>query len=286
MLSLSCGEKSNEIFSDETAELKFVLVCLDARFNKKLIENCHLDIQRHCREEFQLTDDDGNDSDEKDDDDDENEAEQNNVEQVNEDLIDREMGGRIIGCLRKTYVDTSSVLESNCVSELVEVIQTSKLDVRLDIQLYRACKSFLGSECIGKDQEDCLKLQFQKGKIQDENCRNEIKRIIREGKADVHIDRALTFACHADLLKYCNDIPLGKTESFPPSSKMNFSFLFFRQRKTTPMFNWRFEIRHESMSTNFISTPRTLEFGKEKAEKIDTRKNSFLSLFDAFRFPI
>ncbi len=38
---------------------------LDARFNKGLIENCELDINRHCKSEIVDTDDD-NDSDEKD----------------------------------------------------------------------------------------------------------------------------------------------------------------------------------------------------------------------------
>jgi len=64
-------------------------------------------------------------------------------------------------------------------------------------------------ECTGIDQEDCLKLRYQKGDIPNGECKDQIKRIILEGQADIHVDRALAFACQADVLKYCNDIPIG-----------------------------------------------------------------------------
>jgi Golgi apparatus protein 1 len=51
---------------------------------------------------------------------------------------------------------------------------------------------------------------YQKNQITDDECKEQIKRIIREGKADIHVDRALTFACQADISKYCIDIPIGK----------------------------------------------------------------------------
>jgi Golgi apparatus protein 1 len=119
------------------------------------------------------------------------------------------MGGRIIQCLRTKYVDTSVTLNSQCVTELIDVIQTSKLDVKLDVRLYQSCRQYLTSQCTGMDQEDCLKLLYQKGQV-DEDCKEQIKRIIREGQADIHVDRALAFACQADVTKYCNDIPIGK----------------------------------------------------------------------------
>ncbi|CAF3593466.1 unnamed protein product, partial [Rotaria socialis] len=59
------------------------------------------------------------------------------------------------------------------------------------------------------DQEDCLKILYQQGKLEDDDCKEQVKRIIREGQADIHVDRALSFACQADVLKYCNDIPIG-----------------------------------------------------------------------------
>ena len=126
------------------------------------------------------------------------------------DLVDRDMGGRLIECLRGKYSDTKVTLDGQCVSELIDVIQMSKIDVRLDVQLYRNCQSFITESCTGVDPEDCLKIRYQKGEIRDQNCVEQIKRIIREGQADIHVDRALTFSCQADILKYCNDIPIGK----------------------------------------------------------------------------
>lgn len=133
-----------------------------------------------------------------------------NQDSVDGEVTDREMGGRIIQCLRSKYIDTSVTLESQCVTELVDVIQGSKLDVKLDVKLYQHCRHLLNQECTGMDQEDCLKLLYQNGKVGDDNCKEQIKRIIREGQADIHVDRALAFACQADVLKYCNDIPIGK----------------------------------------------------------------------------
>ena len=115
----------------------------------------------------------------------------------------------MIQCLRDKYTDTHITLQSQCVAELVDIIQTSKLDVSLDPKLYQSCRTALTSVCTGMDKEDCLKLRYQKGEIVDPACKEQIKRIIREGQADIHVDRALAFACQTDTLKYCNDIPIG-----------------------------------------------------------------------------
>jgi golgi apparatus protein 1 len=123
------------------------------------------------------------------------------------------MGGRIIQCLRSKYTDTAITLGAQCVSELIDVIQTSKLDVKFDVQLYQNCRQVLTNQCTGIEQEDCLKLLYQKNQIPTDACKQQIQRIIREGRADIHVDRALSFACQADILKYCNDIPIGKRRS-------------------------------------------------------------------------
>ena len=99
---------------------------------------------------------------------------------INNDVTDREMGGRIIGCLRSKSVDTSVTLDSQCITELIDVIQTSKLNVRLDVRLYQSCKQYLTNQCTGVDQEDCLKLLYQKGQLNDDSCKEQVKRIIRE----------------------------------------------------------------------------------------------------------
>ena len=41
------------------------------------------------------------------------------------------MDGRWIQCLRSKYVDISVTLDSQCITELIDVIQTSKLNVKL-----------------------------------------------------------------------------------------------------------------------------------------------------------
>ncbi len=134
-----------------------------------------------------------------------------NLDKLNEgEVKDRDMGGRIIGCLRSKYANKNVELESKCITELIDVIQTSKLDVQLDVKLYQKCNKVLDVNCLGVDKEDCLKLLYQKNQITDEECKQQVVRIINEGRADIQIDQDLTSACQADLLKYCNDIPIGK----------------------------------------------------------------------------
>ncbi|CAF5215675.1 unnamed protein product, partial [Rotaria magnacalcarata] len=173
------------------------------RFHKGLIENCQTDIDKYCQNLIVDDDNDGEESD--DDDDDKNKKD----DAKDDDVQDRDMGGRIIGCLRSKYANTQTDLEPRCIVELVDVIQTSKLDIQLDVKLYQSCKNIINSQCPGSEKEDCLKLLYQKNKITDINCKQEIIRIIREGQADVHVDPALSTGCQVDILKYCNDIPIG-----------------------------------------------------------------------------
>jgi Golgi apparatus protein 1 len=136
------------------------------------------------------------------------------------------MGGRIIQCLRSKYVDTHVTLNSQCVTELIDVIQTSKLNVKLDVQLYQNCRKYFTSQCTGIDQEDCLKLLYQKGQLSDADCRKQVERIVMEGKADIHVDQLLASACQADVLKYCNDIPIGKIDKKKGLKKYKLNFIF------------------------------------------------------------
>jgi Golgi apparatus protein 1 len=119
------------------------------------------------------------------------------------------MGGRIIGCLRTKYANGNAELESKCMTELIDIIQTSKLDISLDVKLYQKCRKIITRECIGIDKEDCLKLMFQKNKINDKECVEQVVRIIKEGRADIHIDPSLAIACQADIMKFCIDVPMG-----------------------------------------------------------------------------
>lgn len=129
-----------------------------------------------------------------------------------DDLKDSDLGGRIIGCLREKYANSGSELNSKCITELVDVIELSKMDVSFDIQLYRNCRGIIRAVCPGEDKEDCLRLLYQRNQISDVGCRQEVIRIIREGQADVHVDHALSFACQADVTKFCRDTPIGSFE--------------------------------------------------------------------------
>jgi hypothetical protein len=145
----------------------------------------------------------------------------NSLDNNENDLTDRERDGQLIQCLRSKYVDTSVTLESQCVAELISVIQTSKLNVKLDIRLYQSCRKYLTTECIGIDQEDCLKLLYQKGQLVDDDCKEQVKRIIKEEKLYLNADHALFFACQVDILKTCNNIPIGK------QIRLKYSFIRF-----------------------------------------------------------
>ena len=120
------------------------------------------------------------------------------------------MGGRVIECLRTSYANSVIQLEPQCRTELIDIIQTSKVDVQIDVQLYQACKDIIKNRCTGSDKEDCLKIEYQKKAITDKACKAQITRIIKEGKADIHVDPVLSVSCQGDVVKFCSDIPIGK----------------------------------------------------------------------------
>lgn len=131
----------------------------------------------------------------------------------NGDIQDRDMGGRVIACLRTAYADRNAVLGSECVSELVDVVHGSKIDVQLDVKLSQSCRQVLQTKCPGTDKEDCLKLLYQKNQLTDQACRQQVIRIIKEGQADIYVDEGLMTSCRSDILRYCNDIPMGRKDA-------------------------------------------------------------------------
>ncbi|CAF1219089.1 unnamed protein product, partial [Rotaria sp. Silwood1] len=149
--------------------------------NQGLIDSSQRDINKYCQTEVIENYDEDNESDEDIDDNDDNNTGKNNRTDNHSDdeIISRKMSGEIIQCLRLKYINTSITLESQCVSELVDVIQTAKLDGKLDIKLYQSCRKLLNSECTDMDQEDCLKLLYQKNKIDDDACIEQVKHVIK-----------------------------------------------------------------------------------------------------------
>ncbi|UJR27806.1 hypothetical protein I4U23_009075 [Adineta vaga] len=181
---------------------RLMVLNTNVNFNKGLIDNCKNDITKHCGSVVVDDDDDSNDEDN-----------ENNDSEPNAEVKDRDMGGRVIECLRLKYANSVIQLEPQCQTELVDIIQASKLDVRLDVQLYQACKDIIRNRCPGADKEDCLKVLFQQKKIADKACREQVLRVIKEGKADIHVDSVLLVSCQVDIVKFCNDVPLGKSKS-------------------------------------------------------------------------
>ena len=187
----------------------------DARFNKALIDNCQNDIDKYCRTDV-------NDNFE------ENDSEEPTADAGkafarrsdgpiasclridDENIQDHDMGGRIIACLRSKYADTQDQLNQKCITEIVDVIQASKLDIKFDVRLYQQCRAIINANCTGMDKEDCLKLIYQRKQITNLGCKAEVARIIREGQADINVDHTLVFACQADLVTHCNDVPIGQ----------------------------------------------------------------------------
>jgi hypothetical protein len=80
-----------------------------------LFYTVYYNIKKHCRSEVFDYDDDKN----------------NPGNENNNDVNDREMDGRLIQCLRSKYVDTSLTFDSQCITELIDVIQTYKLNAKL-----------------------------------------------------------------------------------------------------------------------------------------------------------
>jgi hypothetical protein len=80
---------------------------------------------------------------------------------------------------------------------------------KFNVKFYQSCRKYLTDKYTGIDQEDCLKLIYQKNEISNDHCRAQVKRIIREERVYLNADHPLFFACHFDILKFCNNIPIG-----------------------------------------------------------------------------
>ncbi|CAF4269626.1 unnamed protein product, partial [Rotaria sordida] len=99
-------------------------------FNQGLINNCQRDINKYCQSEIYDKDSNEDDADGNDNDTEISDRTDNDNNNDGDEVTDSDMGGGIIQCLRSKYTDTSITLESQCVLELIDVIQTSKIDVR------------------------------------------------------------------------------------------------------------------------------------------------------------
>jgi len=68
-----------------------------------------------------------------------------------------------------------------------------------------------------------LKLIYQKNQISNDDCKEQVKGVIREERVYLNVDHALFFACHFDILKFCKNIPIGNKIHL----KYSFPFSFY-----------------------------------------------------------
>lgn len=202
-----------------------------------------------------------------------------------ETLVDKTMSGRLINCLRSKYGTDKKSISQKCGEEIVELIKISKTDVRLDAQLYENCRFIIQRSCPGPNKEDCLKVLFQKNKINEDRCRKQVIRIIQEGKADIHTDPSLIVACQQDVSKFCIDIPIGSWEK---STKIEFFSFSARWRSTNSMFVEKEKTSFEKLRRNFRKSPRTLGTGSSGFDLFSNKNENYFCFFldsCAQRFP-
>ncbi|CAF0970601.1 unnamed protein product [Brachionus calyciflorus] len=123
--------------------------------------------------------------------------------------------GRVISCLKKVFVKDG--LSQVCSMEIEQIMrEAANIDYRLDPLLAKECLNEIEIHCSSAPndkKEDCLRLSFQKGKIERGNgCFDEIRRIIIEGAADVFVDRELSQLCSIDLNRFCSDVAVGSAQ--------------------------------------------------------------------------
>ena len=112
----------------------------DARFNPSLWKACFKDVNLNCRNELAGID----------------------LKDLNQALE-----GRLLTCLKKRFVNDK--LSKQCSAEVEQVMrEAANVDYRLDPLLADACLSEIERFCADESndkKEDCLRLSFQKGRI-------------------------------------------------------------------------------------------------------------------------
>lgn len=76
-------------------------------------------------------------------------------------------------------------------------------------QMNVLCHDYLNNDGRGK-MEECLKLHFDTGGLQSEECKIHIAHVIDTQRADIHVDPILNEACGVDDNKYCEGKEKGQ----------------------------------------------------------------------------
>ncbi|WKX97247.1 hypothetical protein Q1695_013144 [Nippostrongylus brasiliensis] len=131
------------------------------------------------------------------------------------------MEGVVIGCLREKFRESAHnriQLGAQCQAEIVKAIVEAEFDPQLDPPLFHACQDTIKRHCSATIIEhsgtfdnvlDCLKADFHKGAISDQDCNKEISRRLEETLVDIHLDPHLLEACDVDVSRLCSDVQPG-----------------------------------------------------------------------------
>lgn len=129
--------------------------------------------------------------------------------------------GAVVGCLREKYRESAHnriELGAPCREEITKAIVDAEFDPQLDPPLFHACQETIKLHCSstiiqhsgGFDTVlDCLKADFHKGAISDQDCNKQIARRVEETMIDIHLDPPLLEACSVDVTRLCHDVQPG-----------------------------------------------------------------------------
>lgn len=119
-----------------------------------------------------------------------------------------ELDGQMIACLKNQY--TKSRLSQSCETEVLAIIRESAANYKLDPVLVKECGNEIEAGCSGEsDVEECLKVRFQSKLLKSESCKEQVARLLDEGRADIQSDVLLLKACSNDINALCGDILSG-----------------------------------------------------------------------------
>ncbi|GMR35933.1 hypothetical protein PMAYCL1PPCAC_06128 [Pristionchus mayeri] len=129
--------------------------------------------------------------------------------------------GVVVNCLREKFrrsLNEKIRLGEQCQAEISKVILESEFDVKLDPQLFDACKGVIEKHCTQAVIErtgtyenvlECLKADFYSGQIKDGECNNQIALRTQEAMVDVHLDPILYQSCGIDIQRVCSGVQPG-----------------------------------------------------------------------------
>ncbi|XP_037799147.1 Golgi apparatus protein 1-like [Penaeus monodon] len=188
---MSCLKKrKNELNFDpmcrQVVVRRMVEQTTDVRLNPDLYRACRIDMTKFC---FEL------------------------LEKMKK--SNTEINGKLTECLKEQL--PTKKLSATCKMQVLTMARSSALDYNMDPILLTNCKDDMNVLCHdylnndgGGKMEECLKLHFDNGRLQSEECKIHIAHVIDTQRADIHVDPILNEACGIDDNKYCEGKEKGQ----------------------------------------------------------------------------